>query len=158
MDRAIEKASDSAWDDKTVAQSASSSTSVHSAQRPEQYDRIGEKDLQTTDQDQAVGEEQANENVGEKLEPSKSRPSINNAAAIPNGGLTAWLQVLGAFFLFFNSWYVARALRFVHPAMVSLCHFGRLTPATLQCSASLISSTTLSYFREPFLTEFLGEL
>ncbi|KAK3203221.1 hypothetical protein GRF29_112g563471 [Pseudopithomyces chartarum] len=104
MDRAIEKASDSAWDDKTVAQSASSSASIHSAQRPEQYDRIGEKDLQTTDQDQAVGEEQANENVGEKLEPSKSRPSINNAAAIPNGGLTAWLQVLGAFFLFFNSW------------------------------------------------------
>lgn len=22
----------------------------------------------------------------------------------PNGGLTAWLQVAGAFFLFFNSW------------------------------------------------------
>ncbi|KZF25870.1 putative MFS monocarboxylate transporter [Xylona heveae TC161] len=28
--------------------------------------------------------------------------NINNA--IPNGGLQAWLQVLGAFFLFFNSW------------------------------------------------------
>jgi len=25
---------------------------------------------------------------------------------IPNGGLTAWLQVAGAFFLFFNSWCV----------------------------------------------------
>jgi hypothetical protein len=24
----------------------------------------------------------------------------------PNGGLQAWLQVLGSFFLFFNSWYV----------------------------------------------------
>lgn len=23
---------------------------------------------------------------------------------VPNGGLTAWLQVLGSFFLFFNSW------------------------------------------------------
>lgn len=24
----------------------------------------------------------------------------------PNGGLVAWLQVAGSFFLFFNSWYV----------------------------------------------------
>ncbi|KAL1303354.1 hypothetical protein AAFC00_006751 [Neodothiora populina] len=30
--------------------------------------------------------------------------SVNNISAIPNGGLKAWLQVLGAFFLFFNSW------------------------------------------------------
>lgn len=113
MDRAegslaVEKTSESAWDDKTVAQSASSNASVHSVQQPAQHDRIDEKELQTTEQGQTVGEEQANEVVGEKLEPSKSRPSINNAAAIPNGGLTAWLQVLGGFFLFFNSWYVAR--------------------------------------------------
>lgn len=25
---------------------------------------------------------------------------------IPDGGLVAWLQVLGGFFMFFNSWYV----------------------------------------------------
>ncbi|KAK5012603.1 hypothetical protein LTR60_004295, partial [Cryomyces antarcticus] len=31
-------------------------------------------------------------------------PSVNNVNAIPNGGLTAWLQVAGSFFLFFNSW------------------------------------------------------
>lgn len=30
--------------------------------------------------------------------------SVNNMSAIPNGGTKAWLQVLGAFFLFFNSW------------------------------------------------------
>lgn len=30
--------------------------------------------------------------------------SVNNVASIPNGGLVSWLQVLGAFFLFFNSW------------------------------------------------------
>jgi hypothetical protein len=24
----------------------------------------------------------------------------------PNGGLKAWVQVLGAFMLFFNSWYI----------------------------------------------------
>jgi hypothetical protein len=27
--------------------------------------------------------------------------------APPNGGFNAWLQVLGSFFLFFNSWYVS---------------------------------------------------
>jgi hypothetical protein len=32
------------------------------------------------------------------------QPSVNNVSTIPNGGLWAWLQVLGAFFLFFNSW------------------------------------------------------
>lgn len=30
----------------------------------------------------------------------------NFQADIPNGGLLAWLQVVGSFFLFFNSWYV----------------------------------------------------
>lgn len=34
---------------------------------------------------------------------SKSH-SVNNVNAIPNGGLRAWLQVAGSFFLFFNSW------------------------------------------------------
>ena len=35
-----------------------------------------------------------------------AKPSIHSLRSIPNGGLTAWLQVLGAFVLFFNSWYV----------------------------------------------------
>lgn len=29
----------------------------------------------------------------------------NPLADIPNGGVVAWLQVVGSFFLFFNSWY-----------------------------------------------------
>ena len=29
---------------------------------------------------------------------------VPSAANLPNGGLIAWLQVVGAFFLFFNSW------------------------------------------------------
>lgn len=33
-----------------------------------------------------------------------SKPSVNNIKSVPNGGLWAWLQVLGSFFLFFNSW------------------------------------------------------
>ena len=31
-------------------------------------------------------------------------PTANNAGPPPNGGLKAWLQVLGAFMLFFNTW------------------------------------------------------
>lgn len=39
------------------------------------------------------------------LEPVHSRhPSVRDVSSIPNGGLTAWLQVLGSFFLLFNSW------------------------------------------------------
>lgn len=37
-------------------------------------------------------------------EPLHKKESVNNVAAIPNGGLTAWLQVLGSFFLFCNTW------------------------------------------------------
>ncbi|EME77224.1 uncharacterized protein MYCFIDRAFT_191418 [Pseudocercospora fijiensis CIRAD86] len=29
---------------------------------------------------------------------------LNNIKSVPNGGLWAWLQVLGSFFLFFNTW------------------------------------------------------
>lgn len=35
---------------------------------------------------------------------ASSKPSVNNIRSVPNGGLTAWLQVLGSFFLFFNTW------------------------------------------------------
>jgi hypothetical protein len=31
---------------------------------------------------------------------------VNDLSSVPNGGLTAWLQVVGGFFLFFNTWYV----------------------------------------------------
>lgn len=107
---ALDKVAEPAWDDKTVAQSASSSASIHSSQQQAHHGRTQEKEQQVTDEDQVDSEQQGITNVGEKLEPSKSRPSINNAAAIPDGGLTAWLQVLGAFFLFFNTWYVSKPL------------------------------------------------
>jgi hypothetical protein len=34
---------------------------------------------------------------------AQSQPALNPP---PNGGLEAWVQVVGAFMLFFNSWYV----------------------------------------------------
>lgn len=53
------------------------------------------------------------------------QPSVNNVSSIPNGGLRAWLQVVGAFFLFFNSWYVG-----------SLIH-SLLPPATARANTDL---------------------
>lgn len=35
---------------------------------------------------------------------ASAKPSINNIKSVPNGGLTAWLQVVGSFFIFFNTW------------------------------------------------------
>ncbi|KAI9700969.1 MAG: hypothetical protein M1820_006614 [Bogoriella megaspora] len=41
---------------------------------------------------------------GQISKQASSKPSVHSMRAIPNGGLQAWLQVVGAFFLFFNSW------------------------------------------------------
>ena len=49
--------------------------------------------------------------AGAPLEPVKSKASVNNVSTIPNGGLKAWLQVLGAFFLLFNTWYAGHWFR-----------------------------------------------
>jgi len=51
------------------------------------------------DQIQDTGE------AGTALELVQSKhPSVKDASRIPDGGLWAWLQVLGGFFLLFNSW------------------------------------------------------
>lgn len=38
-------------------------------------------------------------------------PAPSQQSQIPNGGLQAWLQVLGAHLLFFNSWYLHTSLK-----------------------------------------------
>lgn len=43
-------------------------------------------------------------NTTEKPELSSNTPAIDDIDLPPNGGFNAWLQVLGSFFLFFNSW------------------------------------------------------
>ncbi|KAL5422537.1 hypothetical protein PMIN07_012457 [Paraphaeosphaeria minitans] len=95
MDRAADGSS-TLYDDKSQAQTASATISIHSSQQQEAPQHATREKAE-----HVTGE---SEEPGAPLEPSKSRPSINNAAAIPNGGATAWLQVVGAFFLFFNSW------------------------------------------------------
>lgn len=39
-----------------------------------------------------------------------SKPSVNNIRLVPNGGTKAWLQVLGTFFVFFNTWGIVNAV------------------------------------------------
>lgn len=38
-------------------------------------------------------------------------PAASQQSQIPDGGLQAWLQVLGAHLLFFNSWYLHLSLK-----------------------------------------------
>jgi len=46
----------------------------------------------------------------EKQDPQRNGPGgkpvhhVNDLTSVPNGGLLAWLQVAGSFFLFFNTW------------------------------------------------------
>lgn len=41
----------------------------------------------------------------EETPASASEPAPKASHEIPNGGFNAWLQVLGSFLLFLNSWY-----------------------------------------------------
>ena len=51
--------------------------------------------------------EDDSDSVPAELEPVTTKAhSVNHVDSIPNGGLIAWLQVLGSFFIFFNSWSV----------------------------------------------------
>lgn len=43
-----------------------------------------------------------------------SKPSVNNIKSVPNGGTKAWLQVLGVFFVFFNTWGIINAVSRTH--------------------------------------------
>jgi len=54
-------------------------------------------------QDDQIAEEETAKD-GEALKKVKSKHSVRDSGSIPDGGLWAWLQVLGGFFLLFNSW------------------------------------------------------
>jgi hypothetical protein len=39
------------------------------------------------------------------IDEPRQKASVSDTSSIPNGGLKAWLQVAGTFFVFFNTWY-----------------------------------------------------
>jgi hypothetical protein len=61
--------------------------------------------------DQAKDVERDAEPIAERVVTTESarrrrlnRGHVNDLSSVPNGGLQAWLQVAGAFVLFFNTW------------------------------------------------------
>ena len=87
-------------------------------------------DTEAHEPDHEVEDRESDENIKSESpdieEPDKdlsktvsksSKKSINDIGAVPNGGLVAWLQVLGGFMLFFNSWYVFADLSRPGPAL-----------------------------------------
>lgn len=86
-------------DDIEPAESTLSSTASAPDTDPEKKDQA-HAELSETDVE-AGGPEHG---PLEKTASRKSKHSVNSVSTVPNGGLLAWLQVLGAFFLFFNSW------------------------------------------------------
>ena len=50
-------------------------------------------------------EKSSQENQLDARDGPQQKASVQNTSSIPNGGLKAWLQVVAAFFIFFNTWY-----------------------------------------------------
>ncbi|KMU75800.1 hypothetical protein CISG_05197 [Coccidioides immitis RMSCC 3703] len=65
-------------------------------------DPTNEKPAETAEPGAAL--QNSDEESDKKIDPGKEKASVNNVSSVPNGGTRAWLQVLGAHFLFFNSW------------------------------------------------------
>ncbi|KAF2426260.1 MFS general substrate transporter [Tothia fuscella] len=88
-------------------------TSVNDGSKSKDVDDFGEKgdtdeasQGSITDHNHNRSPEQQLEsgNNSEPVTKVKSRIDVNHVASIPNGGLHAWMQVVGSFFLFFNTW------------------------------------------------------
>ncbi|KAI9713279.1 MAG: hypothetical protein M1828_001452 [Chrysothrix sp. TS-e1954] len=76
-----------------------------SPQRSEEFEELDAEKQQIEEPTVANTETPAPDlENGQELKKKQSKSSINNTSSIPNGGLKAWLQVAGAFMLFFNSW------------------------------------------------------
>lgn len=89
-----------AYDEKP--QSDASSDSIQSRAIDEERNAKQEKDLQAVGGEGDEGDEGDEKRDVERV--VSKQPSVHNTSSIPDGGLWAWLQVLGAFVLFFNSW------------------------------------------------------
>lgn len=64
-----------------------------------------EKAIETSN-DSVTGSDSTAPRAEETVAPQANNTGYNNAENEFDTGFTAWLQVLGSFFLFFNSWYV----------------------------------------------------
>ncbi|KAK4620099.1 MFS-type transporter dbaD [Fulvia fulva] len=87
--------------EKGTSRSKAGEDGVHLTEGQEELREAPEPTFIATD-DADVTADGALGAVLEKV--ASSKPSVNNIKSVPNGGLTAWLQVVGSFFLFMNTW------------------------------------------------------
>lgn len=98
----VPDAQSTTFDEKPSHQTSLSSIRSHHTIQ-DGVNREQEKDLHVMEDDRVGVVQQAES--GTALEPVKSiRSDARDVASIPDGGVAAWLQVLGSFFLMFNSW------------------------------------------------------
>ncbi|KAF1814751.1 MFS general substrate transporter [Eremomyces bilateralis CBS 781.70] len=69
-------------------------------------------------------------------EPAVRIDSVNNLDTIPNGGLRAWCQVAGSFFLFFNTWGIINSFG-VFQAFYTTDFLKSMTPSTIAWIGSI---------------------
>jgi hypothetical protein len=86
------------------------------------------------------------EETGAPIKKVTTKHSVSNVASIPNGGTLAWLQVLGAFFLFFNTWYVC-----FHSSVIACRRFSGSTPRSPGYAKSIYRLFQISYSFNPGL-------
>jgi len=107
MARALDASALSAFDEKPDLREEASVESIPRPRDEEEEDYDGEKGRSGMVGNGTGAEEVRGGNgVAGGLQKVVSAKSVRDVASIPNGGLMAWLQVLGAFVLFFNTWYV----------------------------------------------------
>lgn len=94
--------SSSSYDDIEKEAALHNGAGSHLSQENEDLREATEPPFTAQDDDLEAHLPQQDGSGLEKVQSAK--PSINNIKSVPNGGLTAWLQVLASFFLFFNSW------------------------------------------------------
>ncbi len=85
-------------------------------------------------------QEETNEAVLE-LTPS-THAQASDASSIPNGGLRAWLQVLGSFFLLFNSWGILNTFG-SYQAYYETSFLSHTNPSTIAWVGSIQASLLL---------------
>jgi hypothetical protein len=97
-------------------------SSHHVSRNQKEIDDFGEKpdaidednaSLSQRDEEIAANGQEVDVEAGEPVKKVTTKHSVSNVASIPNGGALAWMQVVGAFFLFFNTWYVHYFLNLV---------------------------------------------
>ncbi|KAE9973395.1 hypothetical protein EG327_009110 [Venturia inaequalis] len=65
-----------------------------------------------------------------------TRVSVNNTSQIPNGGFKAWMQVVGSFFLFFNTWGIMNTFG-VYQTIYETSYLRSSTPSSISWIGSV---------------------